>query len=84
MSADRYGSHFFTVMTDKKENFSLCADSMEISPSGAFVLWGGWRERHESKSANPVIVFTLAPGGWTAAFAHSGVTGQAVAIFTDK
>ena len=84
-----YGDRYWRigVLTDPfsperahEEDIYIFADSIEVSPSGALIAWGGYRSDKDASclSGEKIIVCSFAPGQWFYFFAASLIDGSAV------
>lgn len=73
--AEKYGQRYWCIgLTDKKRTDVYCyADRVEVTPSGAVVLW-----RDEPEKVNPNLIFSA--GQWAFVYAASVLDGHAVAV----
>jgi hypothetical protein len=79
-----YGSKFWLIVTCDGEMVHLCADRLEVLPSGALVAWGGFRENPKDATDDPIAVYGSAAGKWHTFAAISLIRGPKVAGDTHK
>ena len=75
---DNYGSKYWAITGDG-ETLYLCADRLEVLPSGALIAWGGYRKSGDETTKDQIVVYGIAKGQWHTFFAASAMTGGMVA-----
>lgn len=76
MSAEKYGEYFWNITTPK-ESLMIYADDIQVTPSGALVVYGGYRKDDlPPENVNPLLAF--AANQWVSFSAASMFTGAAV------
>ena len=81
-SATEYGNGSWQIIfTDKiLQPIMLCADMIEVTPSGDLIAWGGFREEGEDSAKEKIPVYCVSKGNWLAFWPESYLDGHPIAV----
>ncbi len=80
--ASSFGALSWTIVFVEGDVVNLCADRIEVTPSGAIVAWGGYRKDNlRAPDGMEIVVYAVAAGQWANFFSASTLDGHPVACW---